>query len=403
MKKKKVMVLAGSRWQIPIIKKLKEMGHTVLDINPFEDSPAFRYSDEYALLDILDKEACLEYAKEHKIDAVLSEECDIAVPTVAYIADCLKLPSIGIDMAKLYTNKYCMREFCKKNGLHFPEYRKCRTIEEAKNFLCTLNRKIIIKPLDANSSRGVFTIECEDDLENHFGEAMSYSKNEKCVIAERYINGKEFTIDGIKTPGRHYTMAISEKKHYSNNENVASELYFSHSNNKYDYKKLIECNDKFINTSGLPYGLTHAEYKYEDGEYYLIEVAARGGGNLISSDIVPIMTGIDNYKYLIDCSIYGAEEHIFDIPEKYRNRCAVLKFFDVPGNGGIVDKIEGLEYFDNNPNIPAWNLYFKEGDAITPAKDDSMRIGFYIAYADSHEELDNIMLQVKDKLNITIK
>lgn len=403
MKKKKVMVLAGSRWQIPIIKKLKEMNYTVLDINPYEDSPAFLYSDEHGLLDIRDREACLAYAKKHKIDAVLSEECDIAMPTVAYIADYLKLPSIGMDMAELYTNKFCMREFCKNNGLLFPEYRKCRTIEEAKSFLYKINRKIIIKPLDANSSRGVFAIECEADLDRHFEEAMSYSKFEKCVIAERYINGTEFTIDGIKTPERHYTMAISEKKHYANNENVASELYFSHSNDKYDYKKLMECNDKFINASGLPYGLTHAEYKYEDGEYYLIEIAARGGGNLISSDIVPIMTGIDNYKYLIDCSINGAKEQVFHIPESYKNRCAVLKFFDVPGNGGIVDKIEGMEYLDNNSNIPVWDLSFKEGDTIKPAKDDSMRIGFYIAYADSHEELDSIMLQVQNKLNITIK
>ena len=400
---KKVMVLAGSKWQIPVIKKLKSMGYEVLDVNPYKDSPAFEFADEYELHDILDKEACLKCARLHSIDAVLSEECDIAMPTVAYVADALGLPSIGVTSATLYTDKYLMREFCRKNGLRFPEYKKCRTVEEAKEFLKTIGKKIIIKPLDANSSRGVFTIECESDLEKHFDESIGFSKSDKCIIAERYINGTEFTVDGIKTTKRHYTMAISEKKHYANNENVASELYFSHENDKYDYKKLIECNDKFINMSGLPYGLTHAEYKYEDGEFYLIEIAARGGGNLISSDIVPIMTGIDNYKYLIECSVNGAFERNFEVPEKYRSRCAVLKFLDVPGNGGIVEKIQGTEYLENNPNIPAWGLSFNEGDTIIPAKDDSARIGFYIAYADSRDELDGIMEKIHNELIITIK
>lgn len=403
MCKKKVMVLAGSRWQIPIIKKLKEAGCEVWDINPFEDSPAFRFSDGFALLDVRDRQACLDFAKQHSIDAVISEECDIAMSTVAYVADSLNLPSIGTDMAELYTNKYAMREFCKKNGLLYPEYRKCMSVDDAKDFLREINRKIIIKPLDANSSRGVFTIENEADLDKHFGEALAYSKFEKCVIAERYINGTEFTVDGIKTPDKHYTMAISEKKHYASNENVASELYFSHSNSNFDYEKLKQTNDKFINLSGLPFGLTHAEYKYEDGEYYLIEVAARGGGNLISAEIVPLMTGIDNYAYLIDCCVNGAENRVFDIPENYKNRHAVLKFLDVPGTGGVVKKIDGTDFMENCPNITTWDLSFGVGDTIKPAKDDSARIGFYIAFADSRSELDDIMKQAESKLNIILE
>lgn len=402
MRKKKVMVLAGSKWQVPIIKKLKEAGCEVWNVNPFENSPGFAFSDGFGLLDVRDKQACLEFAKQHNIDAVLSEECDIAVPTVAYVADELKLPSIGADMAELYTNKYAMREFCKNNGLLYPKYRKCKSVDEAKAFLREINGKIIIKPLDANSSRGVFTIENEAELEKHFAEALEYSKFEKCVIAERYINGTEFTVDGIKTPDKHYTMAVSEKKHYKSNENVASELYFSHSNRNFDYEKLRQTNDRFVNLSGLPFGLTHAEYKYENGEYYLIEIAARGGGNLISAEIVPIMTGIDNYSYFMDCCINGAKRQNFDIPEEFQPRCAVLKFLDVPGKGGVVKEIDGIDFLQNCPNITTWDLSFKTGDTIKPAKDDSARIGFYIAYANSREELDNIMKQVENKLNIVV-
>ena len=397
---KKIMVLAGSQWQIPITKKITEMGHLPYVVNLYPDSPAFKYAYKTGVMDILNKKDCLEFASENNIDAVLSEECDIAMPMVAYIAEELSLSALSTDMAALYTNKFMMREFCREHNIAYPEYRKCKTIEEAKEFFKIVNKKIIIKPLDANSSRGVFTINSEAELELYFPEAMFFSKVEKCVLAERYIEGTEFTIDGVKTPEKHYTMAISKKKHYEHNPNVACELYFSHYNNNFDYEKLKQINDKFVNESGLNFGLTHAEYKYEDGVFYMIEIAARGGGNLISADIVPVMSGIDNYKYLIDCSLGNIQNKDFSVDEKYKSRCAVLHFFDVPGNGGVVDLVKGTDFLNNNPNVLKWALNFKVGDHIEKAADDSKRAGYYIAYAESKQELDELMARIKEEFDI---
>ena len=53
-------------------------------------------------------------------------------------------------------------------------------------------------------------------------------------------------------------------------------------------------NKEMVCKMGLPFGLTHAEYKYMNGEFYLIEIGARGGGTKISSDIVPYMSGVDS-------------------------------------------------------------------------------------------------------------
>lgn len=400
---KKIMVLAGSQWQIPITKKITEMGHLPYVVNLYPDSPAFKYAYKTGVMDILNKKDCLKFASENNIDAVLSEECDIAMPMVAYIADKLSLSALSTDMAALYTNKFMMREFCKKHNIAYPEYRKCKTIDEAREFFKRVNKKIIIKPLDANSSRGVFTINSEADLDVYFPESMSFSKVEKCVLAERYIEGTEFTIDGIKTPEKHYTMAISEKKHYEHNPNVACELYFSHYNDKFDYEKLKKINDEFVNKSGLEFGLTHAEYKFEDGEFYLIEIAARGGGNLISADVVPVMSGIDNYKYLIECSLGDIRNEDFSIDEKYNNRCAVLKFFDVPSSGGVVDAVKGIDFLNNNSNILKWDLNFKIGDCIEKAADDSKRAGYYIAYAQSKQELDELMTLINNEFDIIYK
>ena len=155
--------------------------------------------------------------------------------------------------------------------------------------------------------------------------------------------------------------------------------------------------------SGIEFGLTHAEYKCEDGEFYLIEIAARGGGNLISADIVPIMTGIDNYEYLIDCSLGNVKSCNFDIAEEYRSRCAVLKFFDVPGVGGVVESVNGIEFLNNTPNVLKWELNFEIGDCIEKAADDSKRAGYYIAYANNRQELDKLMHFIEESFEIRYK
>lgn len=402
MNKKTVLVIPGSYWQIPIIKKIKENGCRVLTVNPYEDSPAFPYADDYLIADIFDKEKVLKYCKDNNIDAIISEECDIAMPILAYYGKELGLSTISTEEAHLYTDKCAMRDFCKENNLYSPDYKMCHSKKEAIDFFESKNEKLIIKPLDSNSSRGVFTINSVEDIEKYFDESLSFSRAEKAVLLEEYIDGIEFTVDGIKTPEKHFSLAISEKRHFKHNANIASELYFTYDNPNFDYDLLRQTNDKFVELSGLKFGLTHAEYKCKDGKFYLIEIAARGGGNLISSNIVPYMSGFDNYQYLINCSLNKIESKDFNIAEEYKERASVLKFFETPGNGGIVKKIEGLDFLENNPNINAYNLYFKEGDRIENAKNDAARIGYYIACCENKNKLDFLMDEISKKIKILL-
>ena len=111
---KKVMVIAGGDWQIELIKKAKQMGNYVICSNLYEDSPAFPYADACEVADVLDKERNLEIAKKYMPDAVISDQSDIAVPTVAYLNEKLGLRGIGTERADIFTDKSVMRKFCKE-------------------------------------------------------------------------------------------------------------------------------------------------------------------------------------------------------------------------------------------------------------------------------------------------
>lgn len=397
-----IVVLPGIEWQVPLVKKIREMGHKSIVISPRHDSPAFKYANEFIIADIFNSSKYLPLLEQERIDAVISDECDIATEQVAILADYFAVPSQTIAIAQLYTDKVKMRKFLCENNLPYPAFRVCYSIEEAVDFFMTHGKKIIIKPIDSNSSHGVFTIHSVDELRNRFEESVSYSRKEKAIICEQYIYGTEFTVDGVKTPKGHTSLIVSEKKHYTHNKNVAYELFFSHTNPNFDYEKLRRINDHFVNISGLPFGLTHAEYKYDNGEFYLIEIGARGGGNLISSLIVPCLSGYDNYEALIKMALGESNIRKPSIAPDLANRCAVLEFFDAPGQGGIVKDIKGEEFLEKNPNILSYKLNFSVGDSIKPAICDTARIGFYIAYADSRDELLQLMAEIKNRVKFII-
>lgn len=138
---KRVMVIAGGTWQVPLIKKVKSLGYEVVNSNLYEDSIGFKYADFTGVMDVRDKEKNLALAKEYKIDAVLTDQSDIAVPTVAYVAEQMGCPGIGHEMAELFTNKFKMREYCRENKFKYPEYRLCTNVEEAIEFYRELGKR----------------------------------------------------------------------------------------------------------------------------------------------------------------------------------------------------------------------------------------------------------------------
>lgn len=400
--KKNILVMPGTYWVSNLCKRIKEIGHRILLVDPNSNCPCMKYADEYLQSDIFDWDNVVSFAQEKKADAIMSDECDIAMPMVSKLGEKLDLCVQSSKVVSYYTDKYLMREFCKEHNLKYPEYALCKDKQDVIDFFSNLKKTIIIKPIDSNASHGVFVINSIEDIENHFEEAIRFSRIEKAVLAERYINGCEFTIDGVKTINNHYTLAISRKKHYKHNPSIANELYFSFKDDTYDYNKLRAINDSYIMASGLEYGFTHAEYKFEDGEYYLIEIAARGGGNMISSLITQYLSGYQTYDYLIEAALGNIQDKQFLIKDEMKNRCAVIKFFDAPHGEGVVKNIVGENVFKNFDEVKEYQLHFKVGDKIGDCLNDSSRIGFYIACAEKRERLNLVMNTIENEFKIIV-
>ena len=384
------------------MKKIKKFGYELYLANPVKNEGVYGIADHFLETDIFAYDTIISYCKENKIDVVMSDECDIATDVVARINKEIGAYCISTELAELFTDKSKMREFCDANSINPIPYKVCKRCDEALDFLHIYGPKIIMKPLDSNASHGVFIIKSKEDIDNYFDEAMKFSRHSKAVLIEKYIDGIEFTVDGIMTRNGHITLAISEKQHYKHNKNIANSLYFTQYNEKYDYDLLRRTNDHLISSTGLPFGITHVEYKYQNGVFYLIEMAARGGGNLISAIITPFMSGIDNYDYLIKNTLNP--NYNVNVNVDYNNdRTAILKFLDIPVEGGIVMEINGEDYLKNEECIKSYKLNFKVGDYIQQPESDSVRIGYYIICAETKEEFEKVTQNIESQFQIIIE
>ena len=399
---KKVLVFNGSKAQLPLINKLLNSGYDVSVISYYKDSPAFEMVENAAVANMADWQECLKIARSFSPDALITAETDIVVPTMAYVAEKLDLPGIGVEMAQLFTNKYYMRDYCKKNGFVYPQYYLCTDKTAALKAYDDFGSKMIIKPVNAYGSRGVFTIETKEDIQKYFDYSSRSSIGNNNVVLEEYIDGPEFTVDGIKTQAGHTSLAISKKDHYDQAENVANSLIFTNYCKEYDYLVLADYNNRIIENTGLEFGLTHVEYKYHDGQYYLIEMAARGGGTGISTLIEPWVSGVDVYDYLIHMSLGENINRKVSSDKSCNERCATLNFLDIPHEGTIIN-IHGVDTMKRYQQICNWLIRPMVGDKVKYAQDDADRVGFYTVLADSYIELENIVNDIKNNVWVEVE
>jgi Biotin carboxylase len=391
---KTILVVGGSERQVPIVKKCKELNHYVINVDANKDSPGFEYADANEVVNILDLEECLKVAQKYSVDGVISEQSDIAVPTVAYVSEKMGLPTIGYETSLLFTNKFKMRQFCKENNFHYPKFYLCSSFEEINEKSKELEYPFIIKPIDNSASRGVNIVRCEKELIDKYADTINFSRTNQ-VLIEEYINGIELTVEGFKTKSKHFSLAVSEKEHYKNAQMVANKLFYSPSNDYIDYEELKIINNKLVESMGLPFGITHAEYKYLNGKFYLIEIAARGGGARIASEIVPLITNIDTYKLLIDYVLGESGE----IDNFDTDLYVCLEFFDL--QTGKIKNIQGYNNIKKMNEVIYCQLDYNNGDIVKVPYNDGLRAGYYIAYEKSRESLDMLSKKIRDMLVVT--
>lgn len=335
---KKIMILGAGIYQVPIIKRAKELGlHTVV-ISPEGDYPGFEIADSYHYIDVKDVEVVLSVAEKEGINGITTDQTDIAVRTEAYVSEQMGLPGISYECARIFTDKSLMRDKCEELGIPSLKYKSSSNIKEVKDFFDGIGGSAIMKPVDNQGSRGVYKINKSTDIDSLFDSAASYSRTGQ-VIIEEYIDGKEYELDSIVFDYEEQNLLYGDVIPFDIPNIFASRIRMFPSQAESELvDRLIKYNSEVIRGFGLKQGLTHGEYIVDDsGQPYLLEIAARGGGCYISSHIVKLKTGIDTAEYLIKLALNEIDRQ--PVIENMNNACCCVSFFLPKGTVVSVDGI----------------------------------------------------------------
>ena len=130
-----ILIIGAGAYQVPLIKRMKELGKKVFCVDRNESAPGFQYADGYKCIDVLDYESCLNYARQQKINGVATYAASITLYTVSFIAEKLNLPALPLETAKIAVNKYAMKKLLVEKGCNYKgDLHVFHNLEEAKSY-----------------------------------------------------------------------------------------------------------------------------------------------------------------------------------------------------------------------------------------------------------------------------
>ena len=218
----KILILGAGVYQVPLIRKAKELGYYVVVMSIRGNYPGFAYADKVYYVDTTDKIQALKIAQAENVSAVCTTGTDVCVPTIGWICDELKLPGITYDTAMKASNKWLMKQALLQHGVCTPNGYKVACIEEAVECFEKLNKNAVLKVVDKSGSRGIVHVQTEDELKLAYKECMAIT-GENYLLIEEYIAGREMGVSGMIQKGD-IRCILTHKKIMTQNDGVSIQV-----------------------------------------------------------------------------------------------------------------------------------------------------------------------------------
>ena len=398
---KNALVIGAGRGQVPIIRLCQNYGYRVYVVSPQGNYPGLDIANGICQVDIRNYNEIISFAKRNNINAVLTDQLDTGVFTAALVAETLGLRGITTKVATKFSNKYEMRDTARKAGINVPKYTKVSNKCEIETKLASFCFPLIMKPVDSAASRGVFKVYSMKEIEDNFDYTISFSKTSE-IIVEEFIEGKEYVVEAYTSNFNPKNLIVGHRDYFDIPDTFipnATVFIDADSANSPLEKRLKEVNINLIKAFELPFGITHAEFLYNEKQdkIYLVEIAARGGGVFISSDLIPLACGVNANDLLVRDALGLPSNNDISLS---RGSSAYFAYLTPEG---IVSKLDNTDKIETIPGvIKAFFDNIELGMKTTSIKDKSSRKGPILVKGHSKVDCYSVIEEVKSVLDIKI-
>lgn len=297
MKQKKLMLLGGIRYLLPVIKAAHEQGYYVITADYLPNNIAHKYSDKYINVSIIDKEAVLKAALEEEIDGIMSFGVDPGVVAASYVQNQMGLPSFGpFKSVEILQNKDKFRAFLATNGFNVPWAKGYNSVDEAKKDSYWFSWPCIVKPTDSAGSKGVTRVDSPEQLEKALLYAFDHSIRGH-IIVEEFIEKKGCSsdTDSYVENGVLKFVSFSAQRFDANAVNPYTPSAYSWPSTftKEEEEYLAGEIQRLITLLDMKTSVFNIEVRVgTNNKPYIMELTPRGGGNRLC-EMLRYATGVD--------------------------------------------------------------------------------------------------------------
>ena len=392
-KKQKILILGAGKYQLPLIKKAKEMGLFIIVVSIRGNYPGFEFADKVYFVSTTDSEKVLEIAKFEKIDAVCTSGTDVALRTLGVVCDFLKLPGITKDTAELSTNKRLMKEAFRIGNVNTPKFRVVSTLNDCLAVYDEFNKPLIFKALDSSGSRGIIKVKHREEISRAI-EYVYQTTNLSSFIIEEFIDGLEFGVQTAVINGELQFIMPHGDILFHGKTNVPIGYYVPLKISSEIMGKIEEQIDFSIKALSLNTCAINADFILKNNEVFVLEVGARAGATCLP-ELVSEYYGFDYYQYLLKMSLGEKVE----FPQKSGSPCGNLIYCSK--KSGIFNSIQ----INNREQYQIIEEVFdyEKGDEIKNFEVGIDRVGHVVIKGNSEYEVIKKLNQLISDINIVLE
>ena len=420
MTKKRVFMLGAGFMQGVAIRAARALGCTVVAADGNPSAVCAAEADEFVCIDLKDTARLIDYARYLQqnggLDAVFTAATDFSAAVAAIAAAC-GLRGHTLEAALNATDKVRMRECFRKAGVPSPAFIELTAADlaapadrlEARGNVRysdlgaatadTLERRLgelagrfplVVKPVDNMGARGCSLVKNLSELRKAAATALQYSRSGRAIV-EEYIEGSEFSIEGLIFGGRLYITALADR-------HIFFPPYFIEMGHTIPSEctqdiadEVISVFERGVHALGLTDGAVKGDILVRNGKAFVGEIAARLSGGYMSGWTVPYSCGLDITAAALTLALGGSPrlhtcgKDSFVIPLK--QNCPFVSaeraWISIPGQ---VASVSGLEAARAAPFVKDVFPRAGAGDTVVFPQNNVEKCGNVLSAAPSRRE-----------------
>lgn len=390
----KALVLAGGLPQIALIEELHRRGIQAILADGSEKALAKAYADGFYQVNIFDIDAVVSIAKNEQVDFVITCCADQVLLVVAQVSEILGLPFyIDYETAQRVSDKELMKKTFVDHGIPTARHVVMKNLDPAA--LSGLRYPLIVKPVDAYSSRGVRRVNSAEELSAAFDTAVSISRSGSAII-EEFCAGEELSVDVYVDEGKAHILCVS------NSEKVLDEDKFVIFRGRYPTflsEDLVNQIQDVAQKIADAFHLHNAPMLIQlitDGQRLdVLEFCARTGGAM-KYLLIRHVCGFDVIKAVVDLSLGKRPELHLRKPE---HNYIVNDF--IYCKEGIFDHLEGFEELVSEGLLTEYHALRPRGFVCSgQVNSSSDRVAGITVQADTLDEFNRIHRIIADRIQV---